>query len=61
MNDIDFFKSQSNILKMTGETPEVCSDKRKPRLNIEIIEIFEIFEIIEIIEIVENIKEHHRT
>ena len=36
---------------MTGETPEVLSDKRKPRQIIEIIEIVEIFEIIEIMEI----------
>ena len=49
---------------MTGETPEVRSDKRKPRQIIgifEIIEIIEIFKIIEIIEIVENIKELHKT
>ena len=28
--------------KMSGETPEVCSDKKKPKQIIEIIEIIEL-------------------
>ena len=46
----------NQIKKMTGETPELRSDKRKPRQIIEITEITEITEIIEIIEVIEIIE-----
>ena len=38
---------------MTGETQEVCSDKRKPRKD-RIIDILDIVDIIDILDIVEN-------